>query len=221
MIGWIKGRSLLGMAALIMVLVLPAVVANRATAIHLPGSPATYTLDVDFDEGALINVNHDDVADQLQLDSEATPFNFIWVAVSSKGTIVKIDTLTGAVLGEFRTHPTLLGAANPSRTTVDNDGSVWVGNRGAGPGSVTHVGLEENNQCEDRNNNGVIDTSTGLGVVLAWTASGAPRGVGDAADECIVHYTTIPNNPGGGTRHVSVTASNDVWVSPNPPKDGV
>jgi sugar lactone lactonase YvrE len=129
---------------------------------------------------------------------------------------VKIDADTGVILGEYRTHPTLTGgSANPSRTTVDQDGSVWVANRGGSPGSVTHVGLFENGQCEDRNNNGSIETSTGLGNVLGWTTSAgpAPRGVGDAADECIVHHTSLPSNPSGGTRHISVDGNNDVWVS--------
>ncbi len=70
-----------------------------------PGVPATYTLDADFAQGQLINVNYTAVADQLQLNDAPEPFNFIWVAVSSKGTVVKIDTDTGAVLGEYKTAP--------------------------------------------------------------------------------------------------------------------
>jgi hypothetical protein len=64
----------------------------------------TYTIDADFDEGTLVNVNHEESNDQLQLDSEAAPFSFIWVAATSKGTVVKIDTETGAILGEFRSR---------------------------------------------------------------------------------------------------------------------
>ena len=42
----------------------------------------TYTTDADFDEGTLVNVNHDPPNnDQLQLDSEGTPFNFIWINI--------------------------------------------------------------------------------------------------------------------------------------------
>ena len=73
-----------------------------------------------------------------------------------------------------------------------------------------HIGLEENGQCEDRDSNGTIDTSTGLGDVLAWTDASGARGVATAADECIVHYTQVNSQ---GTRHVSVDANNDVWVS--------
>ena len=190
-----------------------------ASAVPPAGNPATYTLNTHFDEGTLVNVNDTDVADQLQLDSAAMPFNFIWIAVSSQGTVVKIDTLTGAVLGEYRTTPSTQGLGNPSRTTVDNDGSVWVANRNNvsnGLGTVVHIGLEENGQCEDRDGNGTIDTSTGLGNVLAWTDASGTRSVATAADECIVHYTQMNS---GGTRHVSVDANNDVWVSGTGPRN--
>lgn len=173
------------------------------------GNSRTYTLDGDFDEGSYSNVVHDP-ADQLQLDDTTTPFNFMWVAVSSKGTIVKIDTETGAVLGEYRSAP-LGQPGDPSRTTVDKSGNVWAGNRAGA--SVVHIGLVENHQCVDRNMNGQIDTSTGLGDVLDWTNSGSADtngGVSTAADECIIHYTKVNSS---ATRHVSVTADNDVWVS--------
>ncbi len=64
---------------------------------------------------------------------------------------------------------------NPSRTTVDKNGNVWTGNRdeaSGNSGSVVHVGLEENGECEDRNDNGIIDTSSGLGDILTWINSG-------------------------------------------------
>lgn len=174
----------------------------------------TYTLDEDFDSGTLVNVNHETPNNnQLQLDSEATPFGFMWVSNSSDSTVVKIDTDTGAVLGEYRTRPDTHGLGNPSRTTVDNDGSVWVSNRNNifdGQGSIVHIGLVENNQCEDRNNNGIIDTSTGFGDIKSWTDTSGTRNVGTAADECIVHYVKVNSI---GTRHLSVDANNDVWVS--------
>ena len=199
-------------AAALVLAFLPGI--HSAGAVPPAGNPATYTLDTHFDEGTLINVNHTTPNnDQLQLDSIATPFNFIWVAVSSQGTVVKIDTVTGAVLGEYRTTPSSQGWGDPSRTTVDNDGSVWVANRNnvsAGFGTVAHIGLEENGQCEDRDGSGTIDTSTGLADVRAWADASGTRSVATAADECIVHYTQVNSQ---GTRHVSVDANNDVWVS--------
>ena len=185
-----------------------------ANAGHLTGTPTTYTLDADFDEGVLINVIHSP-SDQLQLSNQTTPFNFIWIAASSRGTIIKIDTLTGAILGEYQSAPDGHGK-NPSRTTVDANGNVWAGNRSDdvnNMGSVVHIGLEENGQCVDRNNNGIIDTSTGLADIRSWLnplAVDSGGGVSSADDECIIHFTKVHSR---GTRHVSVDANNDVWVS--------
>ncbi|MBM3957234.1 MAG: hypothetical protein FJ313_04195, partial [Gemmatimonadetes bacterium] len=209
-------RSILTLpvAAIVMAAALVTVPGGTsALASHLTGNPATYTLDADFDDGTLVNVNHDSPNnDQLQLNGAGEPFNFIWVAASSRGTVVKIDTTTGAILGEYRTTPSSQSGGNPSRTTVDNDGSVWVANRAnvwSSYGSVLHIGLEENGQCEDRNGNGTIETSTGLGDIRAWIDTSGPRAVATAADECIVHYTKVNSR---GTRHVSVDTNNDVWV---------
>nr|ART36397.1 C664 [uncultured bacterium] len=174
-----------------------------------PFTERTYTLDADFDEGTNFNVIHN-VANQLQLDHTAREFDFLWVAVSSKGTITKINTKTGQVIGEYFTSPSGQ-PKDPSRTTVDLNGNVWATNRAGN--SVVHIGLVENGQCVDRNGNGLIDTSTGLNDIRAWTNAGGANtngGVSTAADECIIHYTKVNSF---GTRHVSVNKDNDVWVS--------
>ena len=174
-----------------------------------PFAERTYTLDADFDQGTTFNIVHD-VANQLQLESTAHELDFLWVAVSSKGTIVKIDTKTGQVLGEYFTSPSGQ-PKDPSRTTVDLNGNVWNTNRAGN--SVVHVGLVENGQCVDRNGNGIIETSTGFGDIKPWTNAGGADtngGVSTAADECIIHYTKVNSF---GTRHVSVTKENDIWVS--------
>ncbi len=174
-----------------------------------PFAERTYTLDADFDQGNLFSVVHDP-ANQLQLDPTAHELDFLWVAVSSKGTIVKIDTKTGNVLGEYFTSPNGQ-PRDPSRTTVDLNGNVWNTNRAGN--SVVHVGLVENGQCVDRNGNGIIETSTGFGDIKPWTnLNGADTngGVTTAQDECIIHYTKVNSF---GTRHVSVTKNNDIWVS--------
>ncbi len=174
-----------------------------------PVASRTYTTTADFNEGKRINVNSS-IPDQLQLDDSVKAFNFIWVAVSTKGTIVKINTETGQVLGEYYSSPQGQ-PKDPSRTTVDLNGNVWLSNRAGN--SVVHIGLVENGQCEDRNGNGIIDTSTGLGDIRAWPNTGGVDtngGVSTAADECMLHYVRVSSS---GTRHVSVTKDNDVWVS--------
>ncbi len=184
-----------------------------------PGSACpdahTYSADADFDQGLLMNVNHTAPNnDQLQLYPKVTPLNYIWIALSGRGTVVKVNTETGAILGEYRSAPEGR-SRNPSRTTVDLDGNVWVGNRdesSGGRGSVVHIGLKENFQCVDRNGNGAIDTSAGLGDVKPWPNTGGADnngGVSTAQDECIIDYLRVN---GTAVRTVAVDAHNDVWI---------
>jgi streptogramin lyase len=112
-------------------------------------SEKTYTIRADFDLGTYFNVVNTG-PEELELDDSTKPFGFIWVAVSSKGTIVKIDTETGNVMGEYWTSP-LGQPKNPSRTTVDKNGSVWVANRDGN--SVTRVCLPESGLWIDKNGN--------------------------------------------------------------------
>jgi hypothetical protein len=175
------------------------------------GTNVLYTTDADFDQGTLVNVNHDAPNNnQLQLNESSGTFPFIWVALSQRCTIAKINTETGAILGEFRTISDLAGCNESSRTTVAIDGTVWVGHRG--PGGVTHVGLNELNQCVDRNSNGTIETSGAYGDVKPW--SGADSMVANAEDECILHHVDTDAAFGGfaDSRHMSIDAANNLWV---------
>jgi hypothetical protein len=114
-----------------------------------------WTLDAHFDEGTLFNVHHD-VHDQLQLNAPPELYPYVNVACSDRGTAVKIHvgsadcTVAPKIVGEYRTAPDGRGK-NPSRTTVDHLGNVWVANRdeasesppgsGENKGSITRIGL--------------------------------------------------------------------------------
>jgi len=126
-----------------------------------PGARSrTYTLDADFDEGIYVGVEHEIVHDQLQLSKEATTLPIIWIP-NLDGTVSKIDTVTGKELGRYRVAPPdLPSGGNPSRTTVDLQGNVWVGLRQAG--TVVKIGLYEAGQWIDRNEDGVAQTSRDL-----------------------------------------------------------
>jgi streptogramin lyase len=178
-----------------------------------------YTLDADFDEGMLLRVNHD-IPDQLQLGTENTPFSFISVPSSGHDTMVRINVDTGEIIGEYRTAPEgELGS--PSRSTVDQWGNTWIGNRNQPAhgtiGSVAQIGvvIGGTRQGEflippfiystaiDRDGDGKIRTSSGLGSVFDWSLGQ------DSEDECNLLYTLTGN---ANIRHISVNGDGDVWL---------
>ena len=162
-----------------------------------------HTVGIDMSEGTL----------KLVLDggSGDTTFPFIWVANSGEGTISLLSTETGAELARYRTGPTSGG--NPSRTTVDQDGNVWVGNRNGN--TITKIGLNAWDQCIDRNGNGVIDTSTGGTDVKAWTGwFGDEQGITNAEDECVLQHVTLAKDglSANWVRLVAIDADNNVFA---------
>jgi len=181
----------------------------------LPGRidpESLYTTAADFARGTAVNLDGGaggggGAAAVLTLKAATSTFPFIWIALSARGTICRIDTDTGEILGEYRTMPDEL-FGNPSRTTVALDGSVWAGNRSGA--SLIHIGLPEANQAVDRNGNGTIETSEAYGDVLPWPHVSDPISVSTAEDEAILHF--VPTLA-SATRHVCVNADNDVWVS--------
>ncbi len=205
----------------------------------------TFTNSDDFQQGILVNLNLD-VSGQLQLNPLAlAPFPFVNVAATARGTVVRIDANSGQIIGEYYSAPQSF-TRNPSRTTVDQLGNVWCGDRGTGANWVVKVGLvvggtrgDKNGDgtfspnpagqylapplaystCIDRDGDGLIKTSKGLGDILPWsnvtdgTGGGpnvGPALVEDAQDECTLVFQRLPGT--APTRHVSVDADNDVWV---------
>lgn len=142
---------------------------------HCDAPVITYTTEADFTNGSptalqppvMLNVkvaaSTPDTSTvvpsgQLELTDVREVFRFINVPASARGTVVRIDTDTGAIVGEYWSAPDGKGR-DPSRTTVDQKGSVWVANRGEGAasgcdqaaqGSVTRIGLMWDGQRFDR-----------------------------------------------------------------------
>lgn len=206
----------------------------------------TFTLDADFDEGVLVNVNHDAPnGDQLQLNFETVPFPFVNIAISDRGTAVRIDVNTGEIIGEYSTNPDGNGPSpfpNPSRTTVDKFGNVWVANRaentlldGVWHGSIMRYGLVvggtrvdadgtpnptgqylappfQYSTAIDRDGDGLIKTSRGLYDVLPWSNTGGVDTFGGVATAEDECIINYVLTPGTGTRTLAVDADNDVWV---------
>lgn len=105
-------------------------------------------------------------------------FSYIWISNSEEGTVSKIDTNTGDELGRYYACPAE-SDCDPSRTSVNLAGDVAVSVRA--PGGITKIAALEDN-CADQDGDGVIQTSTGAGDILAW-----------GSDECVLWHTDIPS----------------------------
>ena len=207
-----------------------------------PVTSKTFTLDADFDLGNLLNLNHTSPNNnQLQLNTVTQPFPFVNIAASARGTAIRIDVNTGVILSEFFTSPNGMGR-DPSRTTVDKLGNVWVTNRaessvssGVQKGSVARFGIVvggvrtdaggfpqlngqyvkppfQYNTCVDRNSDGLIKTSNGLANILPWTNAGSADSNGGVTTADDECITNYTRVAGTNARTVAVDANNDVWV---------
>ena len=124
------------------------------------------------------------------------PLSSIWIANSGEGTVSKLDTRTGVEVARYRTGESL--ATDPSRTSVDLSGAVYVGNRvfdSSTRCAVTKI-AGRLGDCVDRDGNGVIDTSHGS-VALDW-----------GRDECVLWSTPV-GEQGCLLRAVAVDVSED------------
>ncbi len=116
----------------------------------------------------------------LELDSDAgARAHLIWVVNTPEATISKIDSRTGDELGRYLTGPNA-PAGDPSRTSVDARGDVYVGNRYGR--SVTKISAR-GGECPDTNGDGVVTTSRGS-EVLPW-----------GMDDCVLWHTEVANSP--------------------------
>ncbi|AKF11227.1 kelch-like 5 protein [Sandaracinus amylolyticus] len=162
--------------------------------------------------------------------TEATSFS-VWVANMDDGTVSKMDSRTNRELARYPTvgatapagsRPwnemcawTRTGGNCPSRTAVDQNFDAYVANRAFyAQGTVTKVANREED-CVDRNANGVIDTSRDLngdGTIDIATA----EFVG-VEDECIL-WTTAVGADNAWPRALAIGVAppdalvGDVWV---------
>jgi len=112
----------------------------------------------------------------LVLDSRAINTHVIWIANTGEGTVSKVDTDTFVELARYITGPDG-GGNDPSRTTVNSLGDVYVANRsGRSVSKISVLGAE----CVDRNGDGIVNTSTGATDVKAW-----------GTDECLLWNTPL------------------------------
>jgi hypothetical protein len=119
----------------------PAASAASALNITATRQDKVYATDADFQKGYLINANYTIVHNQLQLNANPTPPNYVNMASgggvigseTGRKSVIKIDSNTGRIVGEIRSAPEKVSNGlldpGPSRTTVDQYGNVWVANR--------------------------------------------------------------------------------------------
>jgi sugar lactone lactonase YvrE len=119
----------------------------------------------------------------------------IWIANTSFNTVTKVDTTTYQVLGRYAT-----GSVDPSRTSVNSSGDVFVGNR---KGNVLTKISVAGKDCPDTNNDGKITTSQGMNDVLAY-----------GQDDCVLWSVPVPASP-----RVRGVAAQDVLVADPIPDD--
>jgi DNA-binding beta-propeller fold protein YncE len=117
-------------------------------------------------------VRVDDELGGLVLDSASVNTFLIWVANTAEGSVSKIDVRTYEQLGRYLT------GSDPSRTSVNTLGDVYVGNRGGQ--SLTKVSAL-GDRCPDTNGDGVITTSSG-GDLLPY-----------GQDDCVLWRTELPD----------------------------
>ena len=125
--------------------------------------------------------------------SPAPDYSYLWVANTAEGTVSKIATRETKEVARYETCS--YGNCDPSRTSVNIYGDMVVTGRRQlgydgvpwtleGNSMVTKISAYESG-CDDRNNNGKIETSSGPSNVLPY---------GD--DECVLWSTDLEGNIG-------------------------
>ncbi|GLI39970.1 hypothetical protein KI811_01890 [Geobacter hydrogenophilus] len=192
----------------------------------------TYTLDADFDLGAMTGVNHTAPNNnQLQLNITGTSFPVLWIANAGEDTLSKVDSTQiggspGREIARYRTwfnsgnhaHDAWNGPA-PSRTAVDAQGNAYVLDRWFGGYPTLFKIL--NNTFIDRNGNGVVDTSTDannsgtiqLSEMMPLVDNNPANGMIDSAeiqDERIAWVKRVPDGTYTGSGSTPITRPNGI-----------
>jgi hypothetical protein len=183
-------------------------------------SYGTCTNCVPFNPTPGVNADNVETEDDgsLSLSSQSITSKVAWLVSSwDNRQMYKLDTATGRQLGRYRTP------YDPSRTSVDNDGNVFVALRSSGKATkianwtpICDTDLARC-QCTDRNGDGVITTSKDTnGNGLIDNAEFLDNGnfcaddsnVSDCVDECISWVTDV----GGTPRGMAIDVNGFIWV---------
>lgn len=198
----------------------------------------TWTTTADFASG--IAVGATPIDGKLVLSVTGSTFPVLWIANGGEDSLTKFDTRTNKEIARYRTwfgpagqpgHFGHLGnayaGAAPSRTSVDIDGNAYVLNRHFDNRSASLLKVLSNSFI-DRNNNGVVDTSTdtnGDGIIspaeMLPMADANGNGVIDPdeiKDERIAWAVRVPDGikaplrSGSLGRSMCIAPDGNLWV---------
>ncbi len=156
------------------------------------GTENTFSLNSENSSGVGLDPTGAIVIDSAQI---SLSLKFLWASNSPESTVSKIDCKTVKEVGRYKV------CSDPSRTSVDLDGNVWVACRGGG--NVAKIMAEKKN-CVDKNGNGTIETSQDLN-----NDGGIQPNEMVAGDECIKFITPVL---GSTARAAGVDKDNNVWI---------
>lgn len=164
-----------------------------------PGSGTPFDVENNPAQGVILNP---DGSITLQADAVTPENKVIWIANTAQGTVSKVDTDSYMELARYFTGPN--GAGNdPSRTSVNGFGDVYVGNRAGG--SLSKIS-GQGQKCTDNNADNQITTSTGSANVLDWGADDCVKWNTKLCDGCLIRAVAAQDiSPDGDIKPV-------VWV---------
>jgi len=160
-----------------------------------PGTEAEYTTDSDNSNGVEVNDDGELELDMSVDGSTQSSMKYLWASNSDEGTVSKVDTVNLVELARYYVGVT--EDSNPSRTSVDLAGDVFVGNRN--DSSVSKISADTS-RCVDRNGDGKIQTSVDTnGDGWIEESEMLPRDSnGVSTDECVV-WTKLFNKDDADT----------------------
>lgn len=175
----------------------------------------TFDTTADFSMPGTSLFNVEALNNILSLKSDMKSLNYLWVANADESSVSKIDTNTGKEVARYWTgsHPATSGEY-PSRTSVDGNGNVWVGNR-LGDQTVIKIAAQLKD-CHDKDGDG-IETSYDANNdgVITFDLVNPERSeiLPSGKDECVI--LSVNHWPGltdVGPRAVAIDTDGKVWV---------
>lgn len=188
------------------------------TALSANAATKTFTLDADFLQGVLENLNFSAPNNnQLQVNLVGVGSRFLFIANHDESTVSKFDTELNREVARYRTYANTSG--NPSRLAIDVDGNAYILNREPGSGLPPQLLKVLVDSAVDRNANGIVETSRDTnndgviqaGEILPFTANDNGTNNATFADERIAWARRLPAGSSFG-RSLCIAPDGKLWA---------